>query len=271
MRKIKHGRLAGGCSDACCLKLEGLSVHIQGEDILEDVSFHLHCGEIAALIGPNGAGKSSLFRSILGQMPYSGTITFSPAGGPVVRLSDGANAPLAARGTRPLIGYVPQSPSFDRGDPVSVLDFFAAAVTRWPVCLPVPRRHRELVARCLARVHGEDLLDKPMGGLSGGQLQRVLLAMALEPLPHILILDEPLSGVDIEGEHQLLEMLDEIRTSYDLSIFLSTHDFATLGQFADKVILLNRRVLKSGPPDEVLSSPEFYETFHLRVGKGGQA
>lgn len=167
MRKIKHGRLAGGCSDACCLKLEGLSVHIQGEDILEDVSFHLHCGEIAALIGPNGAGKSSLFRSILGQMPYSGTITFSPAGGPAVRLSDGANAPLAARGTRPLIGYVPQSPSFDRGDPVSVLDFFAAAVTRWPVCLPVPRRHRELVARCLARVHGEDLLDKPMGGLSG--------------------------------------------------------------------------------------------------------
>ena len=79
------------------------------------------------------------------------------------------------------------------------------------------------------------------------------------------------SWVDIEGEHQLLEMLDEIRTSYDLSIFLSTHDFATLGQFADKVILLNRRVLKSGPPDEVLSSPEFYETFHLRVGKGGQA
>ena len=127
MRKIKHGRLAGGCSDACCLKLEGLSVHIQGEDILEDVSFHLHCGEIAALIGPNGAGKSSLFRSILGQMPYSGTITFSPAGGPAVRLSDGANAPLAARGTRPLIGYVPQSPSFDRGDPISVLDFFTAA------------------------------------------------------------------------------------------------------------------------------------------------
>ena len=100
MRKIKHGRLAGGCSDACCLKLEGLSVHIQGEDILEDVSFHLHCGEIAALIGPNGAGKSSLFRSILGQMPYSGTITFSPAGGPAVRLSDGANAPRHPPGRR---------------------------------------------------------------------------------------------------------------------------------------------------------------------------
>ncbi len=266
MGKIKHGRLASGCGDACCLKLEGLSVNLQGDSILEDVSFHLHCGEIAALIGPNGAGKSTLFRSILGQTPYRGGITFSPAGGPAVRLADGT----AAGGSRPLVGYVPQSPSFDRGDPVSVLDFFTAATVRWPVWLPTPRRYRDRAAASLARVHGEDLLDRPMGVLSGGQLQRVLLALALEPVPHILILDEPLSGVDIEGEHQLLEMLDELRTQYDLSIFLSTHDFATLGQFADKVILLNRRVLKSGPPDEVLSSPEFYQTFHLRMGKGGE-
>ena len=257
MRKIKHGKLAAGCADSCCLKLDGLSVQLQGERILQDVSFHLHCGEIAALIGPNGAGKSSLFRCILGQMAYQGKITFSPARGPAI--------PLSA----PLIGYVPQAPSFDRGDPVSVLDFFTAATSRWPVFLPIPPKYRERAARCLERVHGGDLLDRPMGGLSGGQLQRVLLAMALEPIPHILILDEPLSGVDIEGEHQLLEMLDELRTQYDLSIFLSTHDFATLGQFADKVILLNRRVLKSGTPEEVLSSPEFYETFHLRMGKGG--
>ena len=75
--------------------------------------------------------------------------------------------------------------------------------------------------------------------------------------------------MDIEGEHQLLEMLDELRTEYDLSILLSTHDFATLNQFADKVILLNKRILKVGPPDEVTASPEFYETFHLRMGKGG--
>ena len=237
MRKLKHGKMSGGCGDSCCLKLEGLNVRIQGEEILEDVSFHLHCGEITALIGPNGAGKSTLFRSILGQLPYSGSITFAPAGGPAIRLADGT----VMGGTRPLIGYVPQSPSFDRGDPVSVLDFFTAAT------------------------------DRPMGGLSGGQLQRVLLALALEPVPHILVLDEPLSGVDIEGEHQLLEMLDELRTEYDLSILLSTHDFATLGQFADKVILLNKRVLRMGPPEEVTASPEFYETFHLRMGKGGES
>ena len=261
---IRHPGQGDGCAKACCLKLEGLSVRLEGDSILEDVSFHLHCGEIVALIGPNGAGKSTLFRSILGQMSYKGSITFSPAGGPAIRLGG-----FSASGTRPLVGYVPQAPSFDRGDPVSVLDFFTAATARWPVWLPIPQKYRERAAACLARVHGEDLLNRPMGGLSGGQLQRVLLALALEPVPHILILDEPLSGVDIEGEHQLLEMLDELRTQYDLSIFLSTHDFATLSQFADKVILLNRRVLKSGPPEEVLSSPEFYETFHLRMGKGG--
>ena len=265
MRKMKHGKLASGCADACCLKLEGLSVNLEGDQILEDVSFHLHCGEIAALIGPNGAGKSTLFRSILGQMSYKGNITFSPAGGPAIRLADGA----VVGGSRPLVGYVPQSPSFDRGDPVSVLDFFTAATAKWPVWLPVPKQYRERAAACLSRVHGEELLDRAMGALSGGQLQRVLLALALEPVPHILILDEPLSGVDIEGEHQLLEMLDELRTEYDLSILLSTHDFATLNQFADKVILLNKRILKVGPPDEVTASPEFYETFHLRMGKGG--
>ena len=119
------------------------------------------------------------------------------------------------------------------------------------------------IGKKLARIH------KPWLGWLW-RASGVLLALALEPVPHILILDEPLSGVDIEGEHQLLEMLDELRTQYDLSIFLSTHDFATLGQFADKVILLNKRMLRAGPPDEVLSSPEFYDTFHLRMGRGGE-
>jgi len=266
MRKIKHGKLAPGCRDICCLELKDLSVTLEGDKILEDVSFHLHCGEIVALIGPNGAGKSTLFRSILGQLPYKGSIPFSPAGGPAILMADGT----VMGGKRPLVGYVPQAPSFDRGDPLSVLDFFTAATSRWPVWLPIPLKYRERAKACLERVHGEDLLDKPMGGLSGGQLQRVLLALALEPVPHILILDEPLSGVDVEGEQQLLDMLDELRTKYDLSIFLSTHDFATLGHFADKVILLNGRVVKAGKPEDVLASDEFYETFHLRLGKGGE-
>ncbi len=252
----RHGPLGSGCAGSCCLRVQDLGVRFGGEEVLREVSFHLHCGEIVALIGPNGAGKSSLFRTILGQVPHTGTIEFQRAGG---------------NKTRPLIGYVPQSPSFDRGDPVSVFDFFSAAISDYPVFLPAPRRLRRRVADCLARVHGDGLIDKRMGALSGGELQRVLLALALEPLPHILILDEPLSGVDIDGERQLLDMLDEIRTNYDLSILLSTHDFATLDQYADKVILLKHSVLRVGPPGDVLSSGEFREVFHLDLGKGGRS
>lgn len=251
----KHDDLpaGAGCSRACCLRAEGLGVTAGDQVILHDVDFHLHCGEITALIGPNGAGKSTLFKTVLGQIPHTGTIDFQQAGG---------------RHTRPLIGYVPQSPSFDRGDPVSVLDLFSASISDWPVFLPTPKRLRARVAECLSRVHAESLIDKRIGALSGGELQRVLLAMALEPVPHILILDEPLSGVDIEGERQLLDMLDEVRTQYDLSILLSTHDFATLEEYADKVILLQSGVLKAGTPAEVLSSPEFQEVFHLSLGRG---
>ena len=250
----KHDNLFGsGCDRSCCLKVAHLGVSMGDQVILEDVNFHLHCGEITALIGPNGAGKSTLFRTILGQLPHSGEIDFQRAGG---------------KHTRPLIGYVPQSPSFDRGDPVSVLDLFIASIADWPVFLPTPKKLRERVLRCLSRVHAGPLVGNRIGALSGGELQRGLLAMAVEPVPHILILDEPLSGVDIEGERQLLDMLDEVRQQYDLSILLSTHDFATLEEYADKVILLQSSVLKSGPPREVLSSHEFRDVFHLSLGRG---
>jgi len=242
------------CHGLCCLRLEDVGVTAGDAELLRGVSFHLHCGEIVALIGPNGAGKSTLFKTILGQLPHTGTIEFHRADG---------------KAQRPVIGYVPQSPAFDRGDPVSVLDFFAAAMGAWPVFLPIPQALRQRVEACLGRTHAQGLMDKRIGALSGGEVQRVLLALALEPLPQILILDEPLSGVDIDGERQLMDMLDEIRRTYDLSILLSTHDFATLEQFADKVILLQNTVLEQGPPERVLSSAAFRDVFHLRIGKGG--
>lgn len=256
MKIRKHDNCSGpGCEGLCCLALKDVGVSMGADELLHSVSFHLHCGEIVALIGPNGAGKSTLFKTILGQLPHTGSISF--------HRSDGEKR-------RPVIGYVPQSPAFDRGDPVSVLDLFAAAVEDWPVFLPIPQTLRERVATCLSRTHAEGLIDKRVGTLSGGELQRVLMALALEPVPHILILDEPLSGVDVEGEKQLLDMLDELRRTYDLSILLSTHDFATLEQYADKVILLRNTVLKVGPPSLVLSSPEFQDVFHLRIRKGAE-
>ena len=249
----KHENHGPGCDGLCCLELKDVGVNLGSDELLHNVSFHLHCGEIVALIGPNGAGKSSLFKAILGQLPHTGDIQF--------QRSDGKKS-------RPAIGYVPQSPTFHRGDPVSVLDFFAAAIADWPVFLPIPQKLRDRVGECLGRTHAEGLMDKRIGALSGGEIQRVLMALALEPLPQILILDEPLSGVDMGGERQLLDMLDEIRRKYDLSILLSTHDFATLEGYADKVLLLKNTLLRAGTPGEVLSSPEFRDVFHLRLGKG---
>lgn len=239
----------GGCGDFCCLKVQNLSVCIGEDRILSGVNLHVHCGQMVALIGPNGAGKSTLLKALLGERAYEGTITFS--------------VPNSQK-TKPKIGYVPQSPNFDPGDPVSVADLFACCLSKRPAFLGLRANLRSQVLECLSRVHGEDLIDKRVGTLSGGELQRVLLALALEPMPNILILDEPLSGVDIEGMTNLMDMLDEIRQTFDLSILMITHDFSMLPKYADQVVLIDREVKIQGKPDVVLSSDEFQQAFHMK-------
>ncbi|MGI6498854.1 MAG: metal ABC transporter ATP-binding protein [Oscillospiraceae bacterium] len=248
-----HGR-GTGCENVCCLQAEHLSVDFGGTHVFHDVNFHVHCGEIAALIGPNGAGKSSLFKALLGQIPYDGKIEFRRAGNTRTKL---------------LIGYVPQSPVFDPGDPVSVYDLLASCMSRRPIFIPATRALRAKITACLERVHAADLIDRRIGTLSGGELQRVLLAMALEPTPHILLLDEPTSGVDVDGMALLMGLLDEIRRTYDLSILMSTHDFTLLNQYADKVFLLHGGIIASGTPAEVFASPAFRQAFHFSaLGEG---
>ena len=166
-----------------------------------------------------------------------------------------------------IIGYVPQSPAFDPSDPVSVSDLFACCMSRRPAFLGLGKAMKDTVAECLSRVHGEELVNKRVGTLSGGELQRVLLALALEPIPNILILDEPLSGVDVEGMETLMDMLDEIRKNYDLSILMTTHDFSLLPRYADQVVLIDHGVLIQGDPQTVLDSEEFHRTFHMRGGR----
>ena len=243
---------SGGCHDSCCLKVQNVSVKIGGDKILRDVNLHVHCGQMVALIGPSGAGKSTLLKALLGEREFDGNILFSVPG---------------SRRARARIGYVPQSPNFDPGDPVSVADLFTCCLSRRPAFLGASKKDRELIEECLERVHGEDLIDKRVGTLSGGELQRVLLALALEPMPNILILDEPLSGVDIEGQTGLMDMLDEIRRDYDLSILMTTHDFSMLGRYADRVVLIDHEVKCQGTPEEVLGSPEFRAAFHMKEGK----
>jgi len=249
MRNFRHGQ---SCDNSSCLRIQNLSVKIGTDDILSDVNLHIHCGQMVALIGPNGAGKSTLVKAILGQREYEGIIAFS--------------APGMRHRRPPRIGYVPQSPSFDAGDPVSVADLFACCLSRRPAFLGLSPDMREKTVECLERVHGKELIDKRIGTLSGGELQRVLLALALEPLPNILILDEPLSGVDVEGQTGLMDMLDEIRKRYDLSILMITHDFAMLPTYADKVVLIDHAIVKKGMPAEVLESEEFRRVFHRKGG-----
>lgn len=246
-----HG---GSCGDSCCLRVQKLSVTIGSDKILQDVDLHIHCGQMVALIGPNGAGKSTFLKAILGQRDYEGVIAFS--------------SPGQRQRHKPRIGYVPQSPAFDPGDPVSVADLFACCMTKRPAFLGLSRAMRAKVMECLDRVQGVDLIDRRVGALSGGELQRVLLALALEPIPNILILDEPLSGVDVEGQTGLMDMLDSIRKTYDLSILMTTHDFSLLSRYADQVVLIDHRVRCQGTAEEVLNSGEFKETFHMRGGCG---
>ena len=248
MRLSLHGE---GCGHSCCLRVENVSVRIGSDTILNDINLHVHCGEMVALIGPNGAGKSTFLKTVLGQLEHEGVIAFSEPG---------------QRSKKPRIGYVPQTPNFDPSDPVSVADLFACCMSRRPAFLGLSKAMRETVLECLDRVHGADLIDKRVGTLSGGELQRVLLALALEPLPNILILDEPLSGVDVEGMETLMDMLDEIRKTYDLSILMTTHDFAMLPRYADQVALIDHTVLIKGKPETVLNSPEFRRAFRMKGG-----
>ncbi len=245
------GSHGGTCGHSCCLRIQDLSVKIGSDPILKNVNLHAHCGELIALIGPNGAGKSTLLKAILGQQAYNGIISFSVPG---------------SRNRKPKIGYVPQSPAFDPGDPVSVADLFVCCMSKRPAFLGLSKAMRQKILECLERVHGEDLIDKRVGTLSGGELQRVLLALALEPIPNILILDEPLSGVDVEGMETLMDMLDEIRQTYDLSILMTTHDFALLPRYANQVVLVDHGIVCQGTPREVLDSDAFREVFHRKGG-----
>ena len=249
MKPFFHG---SSCGDSCCLRVQNLSVTIGNDKILQNISLHVHCGQMVALIGPNGAGKSTFLKAVLGQRDYDGVIAFSAPG---------------ERGRKPKIGYVPQSPSFDPGDPISVADLFVCCMSRRPAFLGQSKAMREKILECLGRVHGEDLIDKRVGTLSGGELQRVLLALALEPIPNILILDEPLSGVDVEGQTDLMDMLDEIRKTYDLSILMTTHDFSVLERYADQVVLMDKTILAIGSPKDVLESDAFRLVFHGGGGK----
>jgi zinc transport system ATP-binding protein len=242
-----------GLERPCCTRLIDLGVRLGSHVVLERVNLHVHCGEVTAIIGPNGAGKTTLLRAIMGEQAHTGQLLFQPGTGP-------------AHGQRPRIGYVPQRIEIDGSAPLTVLDLFAAVGTRWPLWFWYPRRIREEAAEALACVGAQDLMERSLGNLSCGQLQRVLLALALKPVPELLLLDEPVAGLDHPGTAQFYEIVSGLRRFMDLSILLVSHDLKAAASIADRMVFINDKTLRfDGSPAEVLQEPEVRKCFGLDV------
>ena len=208
---------------------------------------HIHCGQLTVLIGQNGAGKTTLIKALLGQLPHSGTIRHVD--------SRGLDIPHLRT------GYVPQVLQFDRAMPLTVEDYLAAALSKRPVWTGVGSKTRARVAQALADVDAAELAPRPLGRCSGGELQRVLLALALVPAPDLLVLDEPVSGIDRNGLKMFLETLMDLRATRHMALLLVSHDLRFVREYADHVVLLEKNVLSQGTPGEVFASPEFAAVF----------
>jgi len=228
---------------------EDVSVAIGGVSILESVNASVPHGSATAIIGPNGAGKTTLLLAMLGQLAYDGRIR-------IARTSKGA-----AR-----LGYVPQGLDFDRGIPMTVMDLMIMGPQRRPLWAGRRRRHRDLAMTLLGSVKAEPLAERRLGALSGGELQRVLLALAIQRDPDILVLDEPSSGIDIAGESLLCELLDTLRAERAFTQIMVTHDLSLVTAHATDVICLNRRVMGQGPTEATLTAGVLAGTFGIHLG-----
>jgi ABC-type Mn2+/Zn2+ transport system ATPase subunit len=236
---------------AACLTLEDVTVTYDGKAVLRDVTLSVPHGAQVAIVGPNGAGKSTLFKALVGLLPIRSGVAL---------LRD--REPARQGDT---IAYVPQREEIDWGFPVTVHDvvmmgrYGSLGWFRRPAAVD-----RQVVARCLDDLGIAALEKRAIGELSGGQQQRVFLARALAQEPHVLLLDEPFTGVDVGAREALLTLLARLRQQ-GITVLVSTHDMETAAQRFELVALLNGRLVAYGAPGLVFT-PE-----HLTEAFGGQA
>lgn len=214
------------------LSLSAVSLEIGGRLLLERVDLKLDRGEILTIVGPNGAGKTTLLRVALGLQ--------KPTGGKVA---------MTAGLT---IGYMPQKLHLDATFPISVKRFMDLATVRGKGAA---------IARLLGEVGVEHVLETPLQNLSGGELQRVLLARAMVREPDILVLDEPVQGVDVHGQTELYRLIARIRDQHGCAILMVSHDLHLVMAATDRVLCLNRHICCSGTPEAVTSDPAYVELF----------
>lgn len=241
----------GAASASAYLALEGVSAGYDGRPALTDVTMSVPHGAQVAIVGPNGAGKSTLFKALVGLLPVkSGRVLLHG------RPPGGQTDPIA---------YVPQREEIDWGFPVTVHDVVMMGRYGRLGWLRRPRQaDREVVARCLEELGIADLERRAIGELSGGQQQRVFLARALAQEPHVLLLDEPFTGVDVSAREALLTLLARLRER-SITVLVSTHDMETAARRFELVALLNRRLIAYGAP------PDVFTPDHLTEAFGGQA
>jgi manganese/iron transport system ATP-binding protein len=231
------------------LDVRQLTVRYNGRVALDNITFHLHQGERVAVVGPNGAGKSTLFKVVSGVLtPTSGEVNIF--------------------GSRPhghiCIGYIPQRSQVDWNFPVSVADvvMMGRSAKLGPLNWP-HKKDWEHVHRALETVELSNLASRQISQLSGGQQQRMFIARALAQEAELMLMDEPLTGLDTPAQEGLLNVLDTLRNQ-NVTVMVATHDLEQAERHFDRILLLNHKIIAFGPPNRVL------QTDHLLQAYGGR-
>jgi zinc transport system ATP-binding protein len=235
--------------------IKDLTVTLGGNPILRGVNASLARNSITALIGLNGAGKSTLLRALVKEVrPDSGSIAF--------HCGHDHSRPAPEH-----VGYVPQRLRIEANLPLTVYDLFGMALQRRPLFLGATCKVRERMTHLLQRVNALNLLHKPVEKLSGGELQRVLLALAMEPHPELLLLDEPAAGIDFKEGEKFYDLIANLNRETGATILLVSHDTHVVDRMADHVLCLkDGRIACQGPPREIISEHMLEQIFGSHKG-----
>jgi zinc transport system ATP-binding protein len=226
-----------------------LSVVLGGRSILNGISTSIPRGKVTALIGLNGSGKTTLLRALVREHAYRGDIRF--------HCGHDHSKPTPEH-----IGYVPQKLTLDAKLPLTVKDLLALALSRRPLFLGIRKQTLDTIHRLLERVDMTQHIDQPVEVLSGGQLQRVLLALALEPQPELLLLDEPAAGIDFKSQQRFYDLIANLNRDSGVTVLLVSHELSMVSRHAHHVLCLtDGKIQCEGPPHDILTPDNLAKTF----------
>ncbi len=240
-------------SSSPAIVADGLAAAYRDRLIWRDATFSVNTGEFVAVLGPNGSGKSTLLRLLLGLLP--------PAAGS-----------LQVLGKRPHrgnadIGYVPQRRNIDRDLPVRGRDFVHLGIDgdRWGVAMGTTANHHQRVDQAIRSVQAQAYADRPIGRLSGGEQQRLLLAQALAGKPQMLLLDEPLASLDLRNQIVIAELVADLARANHLTVLLIAHDINPLLPIVDRVLYVAHGGLAIGKPAEVITTEQLSRLYDAPI------